>query len=512
MYALLALSFLFIISLSFISAYIRRDEIIKNWTKYRDNPLYIFAAPLFKPDDDPRSRLKFASDNFVDVINGFIMRIFAVFLQPVMKIVQLLTGSLEESAGGIMNMRGVLGNMYKKFNSVVDIFMRRYNNTFHSLRITWVKLHESLKKTFGVAVSALYAGVSAFRGIDNMFRLMTIVSIVILSILLGFVVFFFFLLWPLIPLILVTIGFISQTPYASEVSGMGSAFCFSGDTKVATLNGIKTMKEIKIGTVLIQNGVENKVTAKLEFKDEYESLYDLYGVQVSGSHIYLHDGIPIFVKDHPDAKPNAISPPQVYCLITENHTIPVISNKGIIVFADWEEISKHEDLLDWHKIVFSMLNPNTPYSPPNKHNLNSESAISEKTYVVTPLGPLQIRHCTPGMKVYDSNNDVTTVNGIVKIHCDEVDAAVQLDTNTFISAGTWIHTEAGWKMPSKSNASNKMAWYQLFTTAGTFRILTSDFKTIAVRDFSDVGSENIEKTYDWVLTTLASQSEKGCVH
>ena len=221
MYAFIVLSLFFIISLSFISAYIRRDEIIKNWTKYRDNPLYIFAAPLFKPDDDPRSRLKFASDNFVDVINGFIMRIFAVFLQPVMKIVQLLTGSLEESAGGIMNMRGVLGNMYKKFNSVTDIFNRRYNNTFHSLRITWVKLHESLKKTFGVAVSALYAGVSAFRGIDNMFRLMTIVSIVILSILLGFVVFFFFILWPILPLIFIAIAFISQTPYAGEVSGMG---------------------------------------------------------------------------------------------------------------------------------------------------------------------------------------------------------------------------------------------------------------------------------------------------
>lgn len=507
MLAFVAITVFLIVSLSFASAYIRRDEIIKNWTKYRDNPLYIFAAPLFKPDEDPRSRLKFAADNFVDVINTFIMRIFAIFLKPVMTIVQLLTSSMEESLGGIMNMRGVLGNMYKKFSSVADIFQRRYNSTFHSLRLTWVKLHESLKKTFGVAISTLYAGVSAFRVIDNMFRLMTIISIVILSILLGFVFFFFFILWPILPLIMIAIAFIAQTPYAGEVMGMGSAFCFSGDTKVSTSTGEKTMKDIKIGDILTYNDKQTKVTGTLEFNGQYEPLYNLYGVQVSGSHIYYDNGTPIFVHDMIDAIPNSTRAQQVYCVLTENHTIPIVSNKGIILFADWEELSEQEDLTSWHKTVFEMLNPGKPYEAPIQTNTNSEAAISGDSYISTPIGPTEIRNLTPGVKVYDSNNNITEVTGIVRIHPDEIAGVKQLDTHTFISAGTWVYSDNCWKQPIQITPTSKnTAWYQLFTQSGTFRVLTTDFKDIPVRDFSDVGSENIDKTYDWVLETLSSRA------
>jgi len=508
MYALIALTVFFIISLSFASAYMRHDEIIKNWSKYRDNPLYIFAAPLFKPETDPRSRLKFAADNFTDVINTFIMRIFKVFLQPVMKIVQLMTGSMEESLNGIMNMRGVLGNMYKKFDSVANIFQRRYNNTFQSLRVTYVKLNESLKKTFGVAVSTLYAGVSAFRAIDNMFRLMTIVSIVILSILLGFVVFFFFILWPIMPLIIMAIAFIAQTPYAGEVTGMGSAFCFSGSTQVPTTKGDKPIKEIKIGDVLVHKGQQNKVTGTLAFNGKYEALYDLFGVQVSGSHIYFHEGKPMFVKDMKEATSGAAAAQQVYCLITENNTIPVISNKGVVLFADWEELSSAEDLAHWHNTVFEMLNPaGASYTAPTDKQLNSESALSERSYIGTPLGPVEIRNLTPGMKVYDCDSNLTEVTGVVRIHPETVTAAAQLDSRTFLSAGTWIYSDGVWNQPRETSAPPSAIWYQLFTTAGTFRVLTSDFKDIPVRDFSDVGSESIEKTYDWVLGALLAAAE-----
>jgi hypothetical protein len=120
-----ALTAFMLIALSFIAAYVRRDEIIANWSKYRDNPLYIFAAPMFKPDNDPRSRLAFAVDNFTAVVTSLIMKVFKVFLEPVMKIIGGMTGSLQEMAGGIMNMRGVFNNMFQKFSSVTNIFQRR---------------------------------------------------------------------------------------------------------------------------------------------------------------------------------------------------------------------------------------------------------------------------------------------------------------------------------------------------------------------------------------------------
>lgn len=507
MYAFGILTAVLLLGLSFIAAYIRRDEIMANWSKYRDNPLYMFAAPMFKPDEDPRSRLGFAMDNFTDVISGIIMKVFAVFLQPIMKIVQGMTDSLTQSATGIMNMRGLFNNMFKKFNSVTNIFQRRYNNTFHSLRVTWTKLQESLNKTFGVAVSALYAGVSAFRVIDNMFRLMTIVSIAILSILLGFVIFFFFILWPILPLIIIAIHFIAQTPYAGEVMGMESAFCFAGNTQIPTANGNKPIQEIQLGDVLVNGTARTTVKGVMAFDAHYEPLYELFGVQVSGSHIVYEGSVPMFVKDHPAAVKGPCTT-KVYCLITSDHTIPVISNKGICVFADWEEIESDDDIAAWNKTVFEMLNGTAEYIQPSAESLSSEAALSENTRLMTPLGPVSIRNLHPGTTVYDADGVPTRVTGIVRLQESEVSAAVRLDDQTYVSAGCWMRSGTVWTMRSKDATTPPFTnWYMLFTESGTFRIITSDFAQYDLRDFSDVGSAEISKTYASVLAALHASTE-----
>jgi hypothetical protein len=42
----------------------------------------------------------------------------------------------------------------------------------------------------------------------------------------------------------------------------------------------------------------------------------------------------------------------------------------------------------------------------------------------------------------------------------------------------------------------------LFTKSGTFRILTDDFHDYAVRDFSDIGADNLPSTYASTLEAL----------
>ena len=499
-----ALTAFMLLALSTIAAYIRRDEIMANWSKYRDNPLYMFAAPMFKPDDDPRSRLGFAMDNFVSVITSLIMKVFSVFLQPILKIIQGMTSSITQSASGIMNMRGVFTNMFKKFTSVTDLFQRRYNRTFHALRMTWTKLRESMNKTFGATVSALYAGVSVFRTIENGFKLMTIVAISILSILLGLVVFFFFILWPILPLIIMGIVFIAQTPYAGEVMGMQESFCFAPNTQILTPTGTKPIQDIKIGDKLLHagSGTQSTVTGTMAFSADYEPLYNLFGVQVSGAHIYYdEEGFPLFVKDHPAATPVGATTRTVYCLITSDHKIPVLSNKGPVVFADWEEIDD-DDLADWNATVFAMLNPDTPYVAPSQQSLDSEAALSEQAKVQTPLGPVSIRNLHPGAVVFDADGAPTQVTGVVQLHDSAVPAAAQLDANTWVSAGTWMRSGTCWTMPSDTAPAPESKWYMLFTESGTFRINTSDFKEYQIRDFSDVGSAALTGTYEMVMENL----------
>lgn len=487
-------------ALAIVAAYIRRDEIMANWSKYRADPLYMFAAPMFKPDDDPRSRLAFGLDNFVSVVTALIMKVFSVFLQPILKIFQGMTGSLEETANGIMNMRGIFSNMFKKFNDVTNLFQRRFNTTLHSLRVTWIKLRESINKTFGVAVSTLYAGVSVFRVIDNMFRLMTIVSIAILSILLGFVVFFFFILWPILPIIIIALHFIAQTPYAGEVTGMEGAFCFNKNTLIKTATGSKPIQEITIDTVLHNN---SKVVGTLKFDGNYEPLYDLYGIQVSGTHIYYDNNIPIFVKDHKDAVKGYVSTREVYCLLTSDHKIPVLNNNRIYLFADWEEIDDIHDLESWNKLVFTILNPDISYQKPSSINLESEAALSAETLVCTPHGRVPVKSLAPGAIVIDTNGAPTHVTGVVNLDASQIAGVRQYNAHTFVSSGAWVRMNNIWSMESAVHKTPQSTWHMLFTESGTFRISVNN-NLVDLRDFSDVGSQHISKTYTSVLQMLKS--------
>jgi hypothetical protein len=492
-----------LIGLSASLAFVRREEIKANWSKYRDNPLYMFSAFLFKPDNDPRSRLAFTVDNFKNVIDGNLKKVFSVFLQPIAKIMGALMSSLEESMQGIMNMRGVFFNIFKKFNDVTNIFQRRYNKTFQSLRFTWTKLFDAMNRAYGVAISSLYAGVSAFRAIDNSFRLMTIVAIVILSILLGFVVFFFFILFPILPLILMGVAFIAQTPYAGEVTGMNDAFCFAADTLIPTQQGPKSIKEIKIGDVLVGNNMCTTVTATMELDADFDHLYDLHGIKVSGSHIYFEDNLPTFVRNSKHAVPSLQPTGLVYCLVTDSHIIPVLSSSGnTLLFADWEEISDSHDLELWNQTVFEMLNPTTQYKKSQNECLSSEAAVSENALVYTTLGLVKICNICPGVNVLDANNKPTRVTGVVRLDTSQIKSAIQYDEATFVSSGSWIYDKGIWQQMAGSAPPENNAWYMLFTESGSFRLMTANFTDCVLRDFSDVGTKDIPKTYTMVLESL----------
>jgi hypothetical protein len=316
-------------------------------------------------------------------------------------------------------------------------------------------------------------------------------------------------LWPILPLIIIAIHFVAQTPYAGEVMGMEQSFCFAPNTPVITTTGVKPIQEIKLGDTLMHaSGAQTTVTGTMAFNADYEPLYDLFGVQVSGAHIYYDaDGTPLFVKDHPAAKPLGNTAKAVYCLITSDHKIPVLSNKGPITFADWEEIES-DDLDDWNKAVFNILNPGAPYVAPSSQSLDSEAALSEHTKVHTPLGPVSIRNLHPGASVIDASGATVQVTGIVQLDASQVAAAAQMDDQTWISAGTWVRSGTLWTMQAASAApSEGTKWYMLFTESGTFRILTSDFASHDVRDFSDVGSDAIQGTYDMVMAKLLTKLE-----
>lgn len=501
MIAFLVLTAGLFFSLVFMRAYMNLKEVSDNWSKYKSDPIYMFAAFMFKPDDDPRSRAQFAADTFIDNIMDNINKMFQVFLQPVMNIFRLFTTSLNQSAQGLFNIRMIFGKMFKAFNEMTDVFMRRFNSVFHELRVTFVKLNSSMGKTFGVATSSVYAALSTIRAMMSVFDLMINICIAILIILAVFMIFLPFLLIPFIFLILMVTQIIDRSGQKGQLTGLADVFCFTNDTRIATQNGPVLIPQIRLGDVLADG---QRVTGVFEFHQPAKDIYTLRGVKVSASHIVYDDqGKPCHVCDHPDAKLYTEPVSRVYCLMTSNRRIPVISDTGILQFADWEELDDEDDGLEsWNSEVYQILNGKSNVKKPSAENLHSESCFSAETAITTILGLLPISNISPGMYVNDGHGNMTRVTGVVRISGSEVTGYRRYHSRMTMSAGAWVLEEDTWKQPSRiaqsSTLDQEQIWYSLFTQSGTFLVCNE----YVVRDFTDVGSDKIHMTYGMVLDEL----------
>ena len=479
-------------------AYFNAKHIQENWARYKSDPLYMFSAFMFKPADDPRSRLQFAADNFIDVMMETVHNIFAVFMKPIMNIFRLFSNSLSQTTNGLFNIRSIFAKIYGRFNELIEVFMRRFQGVFHELRMTFVKLNNAMGKTFGVATSSIYAGLSAINTIMSVFDLMINICVVILILLAVFMIFLPFLLIPFILLILTVVNIINLSDQGDQLTGIAGVFCFTKETPIATATGTLPISEIKVGTELFNN---NKAIGIFKFKQSAENMFDLHGIKVSGSHIvYKQDGKACHVEDHPDAVAYTETVSELYCLMTSNRRIQIQSNVGIIDFADWEELDDDDEgLLSWNQKVFSMLNPSYTQPVPSYDNLHSESCFSEMSLVSTIFGNIPISNIRPGTYVDDGFGNTTRVYGVVEIDDSEVCSSV-IELDAEIAAGSWIHKAGVWQQPCTKDAVKRkpVRWFNLFTEKGTFMLANGT----RVRDFTDVGNKEIEETYSLVMNEL----------
>lgn len=514
MWAFLLLTTIFLGAIVYWMVQINKQHVLDHWADYNKNPFFVFfLAPLYKPDDDDRSRLQFGIDNFFNVLMTFCTETFQVLMQPIMAIFSTMTEAVDQSVNGLFNMRDFLKILWARFNSMTQGFMNRFQATLTALKVTYTQLYNAIGKTYAISIAGLMSGLAALQTTLSVFDLVVNIVITILIILAAIFIWLPFILIPVIIIIIMAVNAINASGQGDRMTGIAGVFCFAEGTSIKTKYGLDSIETIDLGTVLADGA---RVTGVLNFEQMTEDMYDLYGVQVSGSHIvYLPSG-PVHVENHPDA---ILLPPQhrkVFCLITSTRRIPVLTDKGIVYFADWEELDNTpDDLQHWNQHVFAHLNPQHVYRVPSTSTLMSESGVSDDTPIATPNGAVLASDIRPGHTILDADEIPTIVRGVVRLANSEVMDSVILPFQGYMSIGSWIKPNNKWIQvpnPIRSISSYKGIWYQFFTDSGTFLISQvpniddpnynpkDDY--IPVRDFSDVGSDQLPETYDWVLEHL----------
>jgi hypothetical protein len=488
---LLVTTLLMIGVFSYAYATIELKKIRANWNTLRCDPLVVLIAQMV-PTDPNINASEFATENFKFCTEKLVDASISIFIKPML---QLFTSQL----GATDAIKSSINYLKTAATSLLDPINDSFNNSWSSVKVlvyqiarVFYNIHSAMDRIFGIATASVFAGISLFKGIQNAMGFVIQIIIAILIVLCILVIFLYFVMWPVIPLILTMIGILSTSVYAANVSGMADSFCVAPDTLVKMADGWKKVRDIVPGDKLNEGVVEGvlKTTGSL--------CVEIEGVIISRSHLVYTDKW-ISAGNHPLAKNIDTVPDFLYCLNTSNHIWEVKSSEDseTLLLRDWEELPDGFDL-EWEHLVYNLLNKNDCSSLTSA----GRGLTGPKSYVINKSGhTIPITEVQIGDYIKDGLG-LTKVIGLYKDTATDVPLRGPNPSAWVYRSmpSSWEHVFFKWNEDCICKEG-----YQLITESGQYVVTFSigaQSQKIIMRDFTEVGADEIYKTYHFTSEIL----------
>ena len=463
------------------------EDIKTHWSERRCDLNVMISAYMYKSDDYKGSAMEFASDNFNFCIGSITNDYMNTVFSKLFETLKVQMGAAELMTSVMNTLRESLADIFKPFSTMMAKFWNKFKQIGTLASRVFQQLYMAMKKAAGVAVASLYSAISLQAAFLNGIDLAIKIIMIVLYIMLALAVIFFLPLLPVMVFVFMATAGI-ESAFPGRTGGMGEVFCFSEDTKILTAGlGELFIKDLALGQHLANGSV---VEAVIELPGLSEMIYNLDGVKVSGGHRVwsANDGKFVSVKDHPDAVQTSTKLSTLWSLITSNREIPVKGIKGLIRFADWEELPNTAPYAKyWDSIVRDMLHSSdvTAKIPTNAPCL--DKSIRVKKYM---CGAVPLMLIKKGDWIYDSVG-WTKVLGV----CNRRVYGGIGDKGERITDGVWIQDSRN-KVSHPKEESDSWMWdgMQLITDSGMFQIYLSNTELV-VRDFTEVGLANLSESY-----------------
>jgi hypothetical protein len=466
-----------------------RLDVMAHWSERRCDLDIMMSAFMYKPDEIKDNAFKFAGDNFnfcigqmtTDYLNTVFAKMFAVLEQQM--------GAATVMTDVMNSLRSSLADIFKPFSEMMGRFWNKFKQVGALSSRVFQQIYMAMKKAAGVTIASLYMAISLQASFLNGIDLVVKIIMIVLYIMLALAIIFFLPLLPVMYFVLMATGGI-ESAFPGRTGAMGTLFCFAPNTRILTSYGEYNIQDIVIGQILADGST---VEAVIELPGSSEPLYIIDGIYVSGGHkvwSYFKNAF-ICVKDHPFAEKSTLAVNTVWTLITTSREIPVRGLNKVVRFADWEELPDSPVYSKgWDLIVRKIINPrdfmakqHVPKCPPC---LDSDIRVKKSQGGYVPLRTVQ-----RGDWIL-SRIGWTRVLGVCH---REVDGGIGLKGDR-ITDGLWILEDGLWKHPTGRMDSNRWNGMQLVTESGCFYIKRPNSEPELVRDFTEVGSQNLQKSYD----------------
>lgn len=329
---------------SFFYIQSKMDPIRQNWANERCKPEVMpFAGLINAPKGT--SKMAYTADNFTKCTVNVLSEIVQYFTSPLYYLSDLTSNFYLMLMKVVQSFRTLGFYLRMKVMKIIEYIVARIYNVMIPVQRMFIKLKDTLKKTEGIMVTGLYTVFSTYLALKAFIGSFLQILIVALIILVAVIIALWILpfTWPAAAaltafflLLAIPIGIIAghmvHILNISSRSVPNKPGCFDKNTKIATNDGLKSISNIKSGTIL-ENG--DRVTASFKIANSND-MYRFNNIIISGSHKVLHDikGW-VFIKDHPESiKIENYYEPYIYCISTESKRININNYK----FLDWDDI------------------------------------------------------------------------------------------------------------------------------------------------------------------------------
>lgn len=491
-YLFVALTLALTIGLVIIESSGSRQDVMAHWAERRCDFDVLMGSFMYKPPEDSRSATSFAADNFnfcvTSKTTAYLESIFGVLFEVLRK--QFAASEILTQVFKVLRVQ--LNSIYQPFASMMNRFFTKFRQIGSVASITFQQLFMAMKKAAGTAIASIFVALSLQTVFLNTIDFVIKVIMIVLYILMALVFIFFLPILPLLVIVIITVAGIERSMPGST-GPMGSVFCFHKETNVITKQGEQHICSLKPGDVL-----QNDVVVQAVIEVPGEQLYELDKVLVSGYHCVYHDNDIIYVKEHPRAIKSEKNEETLWTLITDKREIPIMGSRGPLRFLDWDEIpDSREAEKAWEMVAHGMLNRTNIV---NSMVPTSAPCLDRCLKVWMYQGgwrPLYL--VKVGDWIYGKDSFVK-VTGI----CERiVHTGIGVDQNR-MTDGNWILSDKGdqWKHPEGKIDNITWQGIQLITDLGLFKVRMINGQEHVVRDFTEVGAQQILSSHARVETLL----------
>jgi hypothetical protein len=439
--------------LAVFMAFAEYNEIRANWSEYQCSPAVMPFAKFYGHDLN-------ATINFC--MQQAVKEHAPGVVEPIYKAIGAVANTVDGVFTKAEAVEGGVASLLSGFESFVTNFVNSLRLVGTRIRMSVVRIREIFGRVHGIFIAFAYAAISAITFGENL------------------------VCNPLVT-------------FMGTITGV-DVCCFAPDTRVLRADGrVARIDQIRIGDCLAGGA---RVCSTYRFTGASAPMVQIGDIRVSAGHyVRGEDGQMISAGEHPLAF-TILSLPELICLATDNHRIPVLSGSDgqqqVFDFADYEESSEVAVCAAAQQAAEEFLNGSAE-EPVDDYSLGLGPAIS-----VRMAGGFWIPII--GVSIGDKLEGGGTVAGIILEECE---MTTELEPGVHVAAAQlFFHQETGhWRRagrmwPSLTRLTEEgvatPVLYHLLVAGGdnSFYIRTPGGHTFVARDYSEVNDPTVQEPYD----------------